>query len=156
MGYVTFTILGAVFETKHVDVETLQAALCVYLLVGLIWAYLYDLIELAAPGSFRSQGAPMIAWSDDPSRRSEFLRLLILSYSKLTSSGSEDLAPATGFARISVCLEALSGQVYLAVVIARLVGMQADHPPNGHKHGQETRIGDESVTGPIPSDGGFS
>jgi hypothetical protein len=107
-----------------VDVETLQAALCVYLLLGLIWVYYYALIALATPDSFLFQGGPMLAWSDDPSRRSEFLRLVLFSESKLTASGYDDLKPASGFTNICACLGAPTGQVDRAVVIARLVGMQ--------------------------------
>ncbi len=98
--YVIITILDAVFERESVDVETLQAALCVYLLLGLLWMFVYALIALAAPGAFRFQGGPMAAWSDDQSRQTESMRLLILSYSTLTSSGFGDLTPASGFACI--------------------------------------------------------
>jgi hypothetical protein len=146
--FVIVTILGAVFERARVDVETLQAALCVYLLLGLIWVYLYVLIALAAPDSFQVQGGPMVAWSDDRSRRIEFMRLLVFSYSTLTSSGHGDLVPATGFTSLCANLEALSGQVYLAVVIARLVGMQT-----GQIMAENDRIArDESAGRHIPSE----
>ena len=121
--FVMLTILDAVFDSVSVDLETFQAALCVYLLIGLIWVYLYVLIELAAPGSFQLQGGHSMSWSDDQSRRSEFMRLFIFSFATLTSSRSGDLTPATGFAGICACLEVLGGHVYLAVVIARLVAM---------------------------------
>jgi hypothetical protein len=96
--------------------------------MGLIWVAVYALIALAVPGSFRYQGAPMVRWVDDTSRRAEFLRLVIFSYSRLTSSGVGDLQTASGFASVCANLEALSAQVYLAVVIARLVGLQAAAP----------------------------
>jgi hypothetical protein len=127
--YVTVTILDAVFTRKSVDVETLQAALCVYLLLGLIWVWVYALIALAEPGSFRSQGVPQVAWTDAPSRRAEFMRLLVFSYSTLTSSGLGDFTTGNSFASICANLEALTAQIYLAVVIARLVGLQAASPP---------------------------
>jgi len=123
--FVTVTILGAVFERERVDIETLQAGVCVYLLLGLIWVHLFALLALVAPDSFRFQGGSMIAWSDELSRWTEYMRLLIFSYSTLTTTGYGDLAPASGFATICANLETLSGQVYLAVVIARLVGVQA-------------------------------
>jgi len=127
--YVIVTILGAVFERDNVDIETLQAALCVYLILGMIWIYVYALIGLAAPGSFQFQGQPRVAWSDDQTRRTEFMRLFIFSYSKLTGSGNNDLKPVSGFANICVCMEALSAQVYLALVIARLVAKQIGKQP---------------------------
>jgi hypothetical protein len=129
--YATATILGAVFETESVEVETLLAALCAYLLLGLIWVYFYALIALASPDSFRFRGGPMVAWSDDQSRRAEIVRLLNFSYSKLTSASYDDLTAAGGFTNICTCLEALIAQVYLAVVIARLFAMQVDRASRG-------------------------
>jgi Ion channel len=123
--YVTSAILFVTFRRGDVDVDTLQAALCVYLMIGLMWVYVYALIALAAPGSFLVQGNRMAPWSDPKSRSAEFVHLLVFSFSTLTTSGLSDVTPVTGFARICATLEAVSGQVYLAVVVARLVGMQA-------------------------------
>jgi voltage-gated potassium channel len=108
-----------------VDVETLQAALCVYLMIGLMWVYVYALISLAAPGSFLVRGGRMPSWSDPQSRSAEFVSLLVFSFSAMTASGFGDVTPATAFASLCANLEAVGGQVYLAVVVARLVGMQA-------------------------------
>ena len=124
LSYVTVAILDAVFTRPAVDVETLSAALCVYLLLGLVFVYVYALITLAAPASFHSQGIPHVAWTDDRARRLEFLRLLVFSYSTLTTTGFGSLTPRNNFASICANLEAMTAQVYLAVVIARLVGLQ--------------------------------
>jgi hypothetical protein len=124
LSYVTVAILDAVFTRPAVDVETLEAALCVYLLLGLVFVYVYALIALAAPGSFHSLGVPHVAWTDDRSRRVEFLRLLVFSFSTLTTTGFGNLTPRYNFASICANLEAMTAQVYLAVVIARLVGLQ--------------------------------
>jgi hypothetical protein len=125
MGFVTVTILEAVFEREVVDLETLQAAFCVYLLLGLLWAFGFVLIEITAPGSFHAESGASVAWFDDQSRRTEFVRLFILSYATLTGTNYGDVTPGSGFAYICTCLEALTGQVYLAVVIARLVGLHS-------------------------------
>jgi hypothetical protein len=108
-----------------VTLETLQAAFCAYLLLGLVWAFLYALMEVAAPASFRLQQGPPGA----PSRRLIFIRLFIFSYATLTGTGFGDVSPASPFAEIVACLEAMTAQVYLAVIIARLVGMQVGPPP---------------------------
>ncbi|MGO9601104.1 MAG: hypothetical protein ACLP7Q_24260 [Isosphaeraceae bacterium] len=55
---------------------------------------------------------------------------MILSYSTMTSRGYADLMPASDFANICGCLEAMMAQVYLAVVIARLVGLQSTQGPS--------------------------
>jgi hypothetical protein len=126
--FVTGAVLGAIFERENVDVETLQAALCVYVLIGLMWVYVYTLVDLAAPQSFTYRDGPVPLWSDDRSRRTEFMRLVILSFSRLSSTSYDDLKPSAPFAHLCTSLEAMSGQVYLAVVIARLVGMHAGQP----------------------------
>ncbi len=127
--YVSTTILTTVFDQDGVDVETLRAALCVYLLLGLIWLYLYGLIDMFAPNSFRLEGKPLSLWSTSESRPARFFYLLLFSYSRLTAAAYDDVSAATGFTNMCTCLEALSGQVYLAVVIARLVGVQSTVPP---------------------------
>ena len=129
--FVTATILEAIFQSEDVTVETLQVSLRVYLLLGLIWVFAFALIEVAAPGSFPSQHGFQVAWLDDRSRRAEFMRLFVLSDSTLAGSGTGDLTTSTGFASIVVALEAMMGQIFLAVGLARLVGIQAGPAPPG-------------------------
>ena len=68
---------------------------------------------------------------DDASRRVEFMRLFAFSYSTLSGAGYGGLSAANEFASIAASLEAMTGQIYLAVVIARLVGVQAAAPRGG-------------------------
>jgi hypothetical protein len=127
--FTTATILEAIFASRSVSLQTLQASLCVYLLLGLIWAFLLAAVQLTAPGSFESQHGAAVAWSDELSRRAAMMRLIVFSYSTLTGTGYADLTPTTDFARMAGSLEAMTAQIYLAVVIARLVGIQAAPPP---------------------------
>lgn len=135
--YVIVAILNRVFTQRNVAVSTLQAALCVYLMIGMLWVYLYMLVSLVHPNSFRVQGVLHERWTDEASRRAELLKLIVFSYSTLTSSGLGDLTTATPFASICANIEALTGQVYLAVVIARLVGLQSTPPPRPRKKRDE-------------------
>jgi hypothetical protein len=135
MTYVTVEILEWVLSREEVTLETLQAAFCVYVLLGLIWAFLYVLVHISAPGSFQGQQGPPVALADASSRRLGFVRLFIFSYATLTGTGYGDLAPAGAFAEMLACLEAMTAQVYLAVVIARLVGMQVGPPPSARPDG---------------------
>jgi hypothetical protein len=131
MVFVAVAILEVVLSSRPVTIETLQAAFCVFLLLGLIWTYLYIFIELVSPGSFQVQGATRQTFGEERTRRLGFLRFLILSYSTLTSRGYSELVPVSNFANICGCLQSMMAQVYLAVVIARLVGMQAGGAPSG-------------------------
>lgn len=124
--YVSVTILQSLFESRKVSMETLQASLCVYLLLGLIWVFLYSIVEMTSPGSFVSSDPSRIAPRGDGARRTEFMRLVVFSYSTMVCTGYGDLVPANGFANMCASLQAMTGQVYLAVVIARLVGIQSN------------------------------
>lgn len=125
MIYVALAILEVVLASRPVTIETLQAAFCVFLLLGLVWVYLYLFIELVAPGSFQVEGQTQPLWGEAGARRLGFLRFMILSYSTLTSRAYDELVPVSDFANVCGCLQSMMAQVYLAVVIARLVGLQA-------------------------------
>jgi hypothetical protein len=122
--YVAVTILESIFKSDKVSVETLQASLCVYLLLGLIWVFFYALIDLTAPGSFVSKDLTRVVSQAPVARRSEFMRLVVFSYATMVCTGYGDLTPANGFANMCASIQAMTGQIYLAVVIARLVGIQ--------------------------------
>jgi hypothetical protein len=126
--YVTAAILRAIFASREVTVETLLASLCVFLLMGLFGAFAFTLIDLTFPGSFRASNGPGLVWVDERSRATEFMRLFIFSYATLSGSNCADVAPATGFARNAASLEAMTGQIFLAVVVARLVGLHVTPP----------------------------
>jgi hypothetical protein len=105
-----------------------MAALCVLLLLGLIWTFVYAFVEMTTPQAFHSQSGRLIGWPDDHARRAEFTRLLIFSFTTLSGAVGGDLAPAMSFITMLASLQAMMGQVYMAVVIARLVGMQSVPP----------------------------
>src|SRR5262249_19795684 len=123
--YVTATILETIFESEVVTLDTLRAALCVYLVIGLLGAFAFTLIELILPGLFQVAHGPGVDWADDRSRATEFMRLFVLSSSRLSGTSYGEIAPATGFAQNAASLEAMTGQIHLAVVIARLVGLHS-------------------------------
>jgi hypothetical protein len=123
LAFATRIILSAIIRNTQVTIETLKAAVCVYLLLGLIWVYLYALIDLAIPGSF------LIRRVGEGSRFGHLLvsgafpKLLYFSYSTITTLGFGDILPLSGPAQTASYLEAIVGQIYLTVLIARLVGM---------------------------------
>lgn len=103
-----------VWNQRHrVNHDVIWAAINVYLLLGLIWAYGYEFLELANPRSFRGPD-PNI-----PLNRDDFF---YFSYVTLATLGYGDILPATRSARAIAILEALTGQLYLAILVARLVG----------------------------------
>ncbi len=123
--FVALVILEVVLSSRPVTLQTLQAAFCVFLLLGLVWAYSYFCLTVIQPSSFDSPDSRHLRWDDVPSRRGAFLSHLIFSYSTLAAATYPGLTPVSDLANILASLEAMMAQVFLAVVIARLVGLQA-------------------------------
>ena len=94
--YVTAAILRAIFASREVTVETLLAALCVLLLMGLFGAFAFTLIDLTFPGSFRASHGPGLVWADERSRATEFMRLFVFSYATLSGSNWAEVARRPG------------------------------------------------------------
>ena len=101
-----------------VDPEHIAAALSAYLLVGLVFAMLYVLLDRALPGSLVEAGTS----------GGDALTLdtaIYFSYVTLATLGYGDVVPKEGAARGLAIVEALGAQLYLTVTVARLVGLHA-------------------------------
>ena len=116
VAFVVVRILLYVLRQTTVTSDTIFAALSVYLLVGLGWGLIYALIEQLIPGSF---AFPTAELSTDLLRE-----LVYFSLVTLTTVGYGDTTPVTPVAQGFSNLEAVLGQIYLAVLVARLVGIQ--------------------------------
>ena len=107
-------ILIFIFGTKDVTGETIFAAIDAYLLMALMFAFIYIVLEKVAPGSFSS------IKGNDIQILPEFE---YFSFVTITTLGYGDIAPITEKARTLSGLEAVTGQIYLVVLVAWLVGM---------------------------------
>jgi hypothetical protein len=119
--YISFFIIRFIFETDHISLDMIFAAICLYMYLGLIWMFIYLITEVSYPGSFRFA----TELPSDPESLIHSLRsnLSYFSYVTLSTLGYGDVTPLTRFARAWAILETLMGQFYLALVIARLVGL---------------------------------
>ena len=109
---ITHTLRQVVFGTE-LDANRLVGAICVFLLLGMIWAFAYSLLELAVPDSFNGLGA-----GTGPEFDSGWL---YFSFVTLTTLGYGDITPATSLARTLAYVQAVAGQFYVAVLVAGLV-----------------------------------
>jgi len=117
-GSVTCASMLTLFgHQARVTRDTLFQAISVYLLMGMIGALAYALLELASPGSFKFT-------QDLAGIDARFERFLGFSFTTLTTLGYGNIAPATPRADAMTTLQAVCGQIYLAIVIARLVSIQ--------------------------------
>jgi hypothetical protein len=121
LGYTAVLILRHVFQAREVTRDVIHGALVVYLLLGIFWGFVFALLEGLRPGSFEIP--PGFIGEN---------RLLFIYYSfiTLTTLGYGDITPLTAPACSLSLLEAALGQIYLAVLVARLVGLHISQSKN--------------------------
>ncbi len=115
-----FTILSIliyILKAKRVTPDTFFGAISVYLLLGILFTSLFSMLETIAPGSVQLEpavyGMRDITWTD----------LVYFSFTSLTTLGFGDVVPVTPHAQTLAYLEAATGVLYVALLIARLVGI---------------------------------
>ncbi len=113
---VCWQVLRHVLTAGAVDADRLYAVCAVYLLAAMAWAFAYSTVELVSPGSFSLGPTAQSGGVAGP--------LIYFSMVTLTTLGYGDISPISGFARALASLEAALGQIYLAVLVARLLGFQ--------------------------------
>ena len=110
-----------VFGDGAVNLYRILGAVAVYLVLGLLWANAYLFLYLATPTTF--QFAPGSQAYEPP-----VSEMVYFSFITLTTVGYGDITPLHPFARSLVMLEALVGQLYPAIVLARLVTQYQGNP----------------------------
>ena len=123
LGFMIYTILKVILSTSKVTLHMINGALCVYLLIGLFFSRLYSII-IAYSDSFARYGVPL----QGQDGISDTLALLYYSFVTLTTLGYGDITPISPFACMISAIEAITGQLYLAVIVARMVALYVMHP----------------------------
>jgi hypothetical protein len=120
-GYILVVLFIGILRAREITANLIFASVCIYLLIGLEWAFVYSLLEHLTPGSFEGN----LTGFSDASQRGDwlFLHFLYYSYTTLTTLGYGDIAPRTSPAQMISSLEAITGQFYLAILVARLIGI---------------------------------
>jgi hypothetical protein len=102
-------------KKNQVKIDLIMAAACTYILIGMIWAYAYFFVESYHPGSFKMP----------EHLGNELSSFNYYSFVTLTTVGYGDIQALTRPARTLSILEAILGQLYLVIMISRLVGLHA-------------------------------
>lgn len=103
-------IVGSVIRRRILDVQTVLAALCLYVMLGFLFTYVFTLVQA-------SSGHPFFAQI----HHGEPAQFLYFSFATITTVGYGDLTAATGLGRSLADFEAMVGQLYLVTVVALLV-----------------------------------
>ena len=109
---IAFTLKQVAFGTE-ITFNRLVGAVCIYLLLGTIWAVAYSLVDAVSPGSFTGF-TPQVGHGWD----SEWL---YFSFVTMTTLGYGDISPVSATARALAYLQAVFGQFYVAILVAGLV-----------------------------------
>lgn len=112
--FISGMVLADVMRTEHVSFDTISGGLAVYLLMGLVFTEVYALLLVRDPQAIR------FASTEDAR---DIASIAYYSFVTLTTLGYGDIVPVSKAARAMASLEAVVGQVYLAVLVARLVGL---------------------------------
>ena len=113
--YVSYAMIRYLFHDDHVTHDELFATGAAFTVVAWGFAYVFTAVQIIWPGSFETPGQ-----ATDPRG---WFELLYLSFTTLTSVGLSDVAPTLAHARSVVMLEQMAGVMYVALVVARLVGL---------------------------------
>jgi hypothetical protein len=113
--YAAFSMLAYMLHDTRVTMDELFAIGTVFTLLAWAFAYVFVVLQAVSPDSFSASGSGAHSWMD----------LLFLSFTILTGTGLSEIAPATGHAKSVVMIEQVIGLFYVAMVVTRLVGLQA-------------------------------
>ena len=109
----TFNTLRQVAVGNNISPNRIVGAICVYLLLGVMWSIAYTVLEFSQPGSFKGLTELVSpVWNPD---------WIYFSFVTITTLGYGDITPLTQTARSLSFLEAIVGQFYIAVLVAGLV-----------------------------------
>ena len=135
-------ILSRILRHPQVTAETLLGAICVYILLGLVFSYSDYAVQLIGGSSFFAQSGT----HDAPD-------FVYYSYITMTTVGYGDLSPAVGLPRTMAVIEALTGQIFLVVLVARLVSMYQPKTRGARlRNLEESTVTGSTGEGPVGSE----
>ena len=115
--YIVIVLISKLLSFRIVTANLIYCAVSIYLLIGMTWAGVYGVLEGTAPGTF----AGLSSARED---------LVYFSFVTLTTVGYGDITPVSILGGRLAVVEAAMGSIYMAVIIAMIVGrymsLQAD------------------------------
>jgi Ion channel len=113
--YAGVSLIRYMFADRAVTTDELFAVGATFTLFAWAFAYVYVVLQAVTPGSFTAAVHPADSRS--------WVELLFLSFTTLSSTGLSDIVPIKPFARSVLMIEQLAGVLYVAMVVARIVGL---------------------------------
>jgi hypothetical protein len=113
--YTTYGLISYMFADDWVTRDELYATGAAFTVAAWAFAYVFGVVQIIWPGSFTA--------ALDPDAPRTWMELLYLSFTTMTSVGLSDITPILPNARSFVMIEQVAGVMYVALVVARLVGL---------------------------------
>lgn len=114
-GWLTLLVLSSIVRDTSASIDTVRGAFCAFLLMGMGFGISHAAIALLVPGSYIGLAA------DTPNLT---VNAIYFSYVTMTTLGFGDITPLEPLSRTLTYLEAILGQGFIAVIVARFVGME--------------------------------
>jgi len=119
LGMLIYSFSRYVLTARKVTPRLISAALCLYLLMGTLWGIIYDIVNIVSPGSYSGY-----LLEKSLTNSAIFQHFQYFSFVTLTTLGYGDILPQSEGAAALCQVEAIIGQFFMAVLVARLVGIQ--------------------------------
>ncbi|TMP97042.1 MAG: two pore domain potassium channel family protein [Verrucomicrobia bacterium] len=124
VAFVVVNLLRFVLRAHSVNVEVLCASISAYLMLGLIWTIAYWLVDQIVPNAFAFNT------TTGTKESMEGFNAFYFSFITLSTVGYGDITPVSKVARMLAATEAMTGLLYVAVLIARLVALYSSPKPD--------------------------
>lgn len=118
LACVVISLLRGILRVQQVTGDAIAGGVCVDVLLGMMGVAVFTALELFRPGSLVPGGPQLVH-----EVRGSHIELLYCSHVTVATIGYGDIVGATPFGRMVAVVAALSGQLYLAVFVAGLVGL---------------------------------
>jgi hypothetical protein len=121
--FIIFQLMRFILVAPRVDGEIVCAGISVYLLLGLLWGFAYMLVAWLVPGAFFFDGRI------EGAKEMTSFTSVYFSFITLSTVGYGDITPVASVARMLAAAEAMTGTLFVAILISRLVSLYSKHPP---------------------------
>ncbi len=133
--FLIIMIIRDLFSGTRVRINNIFGAIVAYLLLGIFWSFLYASLELVEPGAIiRADGTAILSYAEAS----------YYSFVTLCTVGYGDIVPRSHLAMVFSNLESVTGQLYLAILVARLVSL---YTAAGTGKNPEVEAGEEHADG---------
>ena len=121
-------VIKRIFKDGPMNFYRIQGSIIIFLIIGVVYAMLYAVLEAIHPGSLAVAGAP-------EENSSGFSQVLYFSFVTMTTMGIGDMIPVSPFAKSLVVFQGIVGLLYPVIMIARLVSLEVTHSAHLKRQG---------------------